>query len=235
MRRHDVDGLKRTVTGKRATAMDDENEKETDMQIGFPTDVKHVAHIGWDGPSVNSPSWMNEFKAAPGFQSQPLGDPGEIKDESEIQWVSEDSTRRRNQNGPGKEVQEVPKSSRRNASTGSSTENTNGEKTEKTKSRRSSKSHKEGSRQPKESSQVGEPSTKLPDLPKKSRRKKSKDSGDGGSSRSSRSRRANASKSSDTVPEESGSVSKGNEQELAQAPGLNSSEGVEEKGFIEIY
>ncbi|KAA3474920.1 CRIB domain-containing protein RIC7-like [Gossypium australe] len=42
-----------------------ENEKEPEMQIGLPTDVKHVAHIGWDGPSsVNSaPSWMNEFKS----------------------------------------------------------------------------------------------------------------------------------------------------------------------------
>lgn len=29
------------------------------MQIGHPTDVKHVAHIGWDsGPSVNPPSWV---------------------------------------------------------------------------------------------------------------------------------------------------------------------------------
>ena len=28
------------------------------MQIGFPTDVKHVAHIGWDGPTANSPSWV---------------------------------------------------------------------------------------------------------------------------------------------------------------------------------
>ncbi len=28
------------------------------MQIGFPTDVKHVAHIGWDGPSTNTPSWV---------------------------------------------------------------------------------------------------------------------------------------------------------------------------------
>ena len=28
------------------------------MQIGYPTDVKHVAHIGWDGPSVGSPSWV---------------------------------------------------------------------------------------------------------------------------------------------------------------------------------
>ena len=30
------------------------------MEIGYPTDVKHVAHIGWDGgPSVNTPSWVN--------------------------------------------------------------------------------------------------------------------------------------------------------------------------------
>lgn len=39
-----------------------DNEKEPEMKIGHPTDVKHVAHIGWDGPSVNSansPSWVN--------------------------------------------------------------------------------------------------------------------------------------------------------------------------------
>ena len=35
-----------------------DNEKEQEIQIGYPTDVKHVAHIGWDGPSVNSPSWV---------------------------------------------------------------------------------------------------------------------------------------------------------------------------------
>lgn len=38
-----------------------EEEKEAEMQIGNPTDVKHVAHIGWDGPSAsidNSPSWV---------------------------------------------------------------------------------------------------------------------------------------------------------------------------------
>ncbi|MQL74691.1 hypothetical protein Taro_007055 [Colocasia esculenta] len=39
--------------------------KEHEMQIGYPTDVKHVAHIGWDGPSVSNPSWMNEFRSAP--------------------------------------------------------------------------------------------------------------------------------------------------------------------------
>lgn len=28
------------------------------MQIGNPTDVKHVAHIGWDNASVTAPSWV---------------------------------------------------------------------------------------------------------------------------------------------------------------------------------
>lgn len=37
------------------------DQKNNDMQIGFPTDVKHVAHIGWDGPSVTSPSWVIIF------------------------------------------------------------------------------------------------------------------------------------------------------------------------------
>ncbi|MBA0796839.1 hypothetical protein Gohar_007572 [Gossypium harknessii] len=49
------------------------------MQIGLPTDVKHVAHIGADGPSVNSnaPSWMNEFKsAAPGAPNLANGGEG---------------------------------------------------------------------------------------------------------------------------------------------------------------
>lgn len=32
--------------------------KEREMEIGYPTDVKHVAHIGWDGPSGTGPSWV---------------------------------------------------------------------------------------------------------------------------------------------------------------------------------
>ncbi|XP_072146426.1 uncharacterized protein [Setaria viridis] len=32
--------------------------KEPEMQIGNPTDVKHVAHIGWDNASVTAPSWV---------------------------------------------------------------------------------------------------------------------------------------------------------------------------------
>lgn len=38
-----------------------DNEKEEEMQIGYPTDVKHVAHIGADGPSANTPSWVGFF------------------------------------------------------------------------------------------------------------------------------------------------------------------------------
>nr|XP_017221671.1 PREDICTED: CRIB domain-containing protein RIC6-like [Daucus carota subsp. sativus] len=41
------------------------SEKEEEMQIGLPTDVKHVAHIGNDGSSSsNTPSWMNDFHSA---------------------------------------------------------------------------------------------------------------------------------------------------------------------------
>lgn len=32
-----------------------------EMQIGYPTDVKHVAHIGWDGPSGAGKSWMGDL------------------------------------------------------------------------------------------------------------------------------------------------------------------------------
>ncbi|XP_012069869.1 CRIB domain-containing protein RIC1 [Jatropha curcas] len=39
-------------------------EKELEFQIGSPTDVKHVAHIGWEDPSASKPSWMNEFKSS---------------------------------------------------------------------------------------------------------------------------------------------------------------------------
>ncbi|MCL7027250.1 hypothetical protein MKW94_030922, partial [Papaver nudicaule] len=46
--------------------------KEHEMQIGNPTDVKHVAHIGWDGQSSNAPSWMNEFKTTSDFSSTSL-------------------------------------------------------------------------------------------------------------------------------------------------------------------
>ncbi|KAH9325790.1 hypothetical protein KI387_005968, partial [Taxus chinensis] len=71
--------------------------KEYEMQIGYPTDVKHVAHIGWDGPSVNGPSLMDELRPAPDFSSAPLSDFGQPRDPSWIhdaasaaKWTTED-------------------------------------------------------------------------------------------------------------------------------------------------
>ncbi|KAJ8765218.1 hypothetical protein K2173_011478 [Erythroxylum novogranatense] len=46
------------------------DEKEPELQIGLPTDVKHVAHIGMDGPDASKPSWMNEFQSE--MSSAPL-------------------------------------------------------------------------------------------------------------------------------------------------------------------
>nr|DAD25405.1 TPA_asm: hypothetical protein HUJ06_026869 [Nelumbo nucifera] len=39
----------------------DEEVEEMEMEIGFPTDVKHVTHIGWDGSTTTNPikGWDN--------------------------------------------------------------------------------------------------------------------------------------------------------------------------------
>ncbi|KAK6123991.1 hypothetical protein DH2020_042274 [Rehmannia glutinosa] len=50
--------------------------EEREMEIGYPTDVKHVAHIGWDGPSGSAPTWMNEFKTGPDFAATSIGNSG---------------------------------------------------------------------------------------------------------------------------------------------------------------
>ncbi|KAI9123727.1 hypothetical protein K1719_005027 [Acacia pycnantha] len=49
--------------------------KEREMEIGYPTDVKHVAHIGQDSPSVTGPSWMNEFRTSSNFATPSFGNP----------------------------------------------------------------------------------------------------------------------------------------------------------------
>lgn len=41
---------------------EEEVEEEKEMEIGYPTDVKHVAHIGWDGSTTTTTSlksWNN--------------------------------------------------------------------------------------------------------------------------------------------------------------------------------
>lgn len=68
--------------------------KDREMEIGYPTDVKHVAHIGWDGPTGNGPSWMNEFRAAPEFSDSlhSIGEPGDSNPVAHHHpWPSRDS------------------------------------------------------------------------------------------------------------------------------------------------
>ncbi|OIT02936.1 PREDICTED: CRIB domain-containing protein RIC6-like [Nicotiana attenuata] len=184
-----------------------DEEKEKEMQIGFPTDVKHVAHIGWDGPSTDNPSWMKEFNGPGQFQSAPLVPPGDHKENPEIKWVSEDSNRRsRNANSAsaGDQSEQPPKSSRRH----SSKENggTDCPKRESSKSRRhrrkdSTDGSKHGRQVNLDSAAGSEsPARDIPDIPKKSRRKKSKESVPGGSAAGSRSSKSKGTSSSSTAP-----------------------------------
>ncbi|KAL7213472.1 hypothetical protein ACSBR2_016075 [Camellia fascicularis] len=67
--------------------------KEREIEIGYPTDVKHVAHIGWDGPSSGSaPSWMNEFKTSSDFAATSISNIAETKGSTSgiSTWSSQD-------------------------------------------------------------------------------------------------------------------------------------------------
>ncbi|CAO2823670.1 unnamed protein product [Amaranthus hypochondriacus] len=63
--------------------------KEREMEIGHPTDVKHVAHIGWDGPNGTTPSWMTELGANSDLTVRSMGSVGGSKDQT---WTSQDAT-----------------------------------------------------------------------------------------------------------------------------------------------
>lgn len=190
--------VKGILKGLRYISQIFDNGKEQEIQIGYPTDVKHVAHIGWDGPSVNSPSWMNEFKTSPGFASAPLTLTGDVQNREQnngVKWVSEDSTSSRRSSKQGRDLPELPKASRR-PSTGSITDSPTKEKSDRPRqSRRSSRpkdpsSPSDGSRPIRQlisndslQGDEGSPARVPPDIPKRSRRKKSKDSSGGGSSK----------------------------------------------------
>ncbi|XP_043690884.1 CRIB domain-containing protein RIC4-like [Telopea speciosissima] len=45
--------------------------EEMDMEIGFPTDVKHVTHIGWDGSVTTNPLKVWDTLKAPEMISLP--------------------------------------------------------------------------------------------------------------------------------------------------------------------
>ncbi|CAN1165841.1 CRIB domain-containing protein RIC10 [Linum perenne] len=49
--------------------------KDRELEIGCPTDVKHVAHIGWDGTTGNSPSWLSLAKPCGGCANNTTGIP----------------------------------------------------------------------------------------------------------------------------------------------------------------
>ncbi|KAL8162790.1 hypothetical protein V2J09_014279 [Rumex salicifolius] len=85
-----------------------EQEREPEMQIGGPTDVKHVAHIGWDGPTASAPSWMDTFK----------GEGGDGAKRDGAGAGSTDSPKRRGPNADGSEPQ-AAKPSRKKKQKGS--------------------------------------------------------------------------------------------------------------------
>ncbi|KAL0884432.1 hypothetical protein Bca101_008413 [Brassica carinata] len=160
--------MKSFLKGLRYISQIFENEKEPEMQIGTPTDVKHVAHIGWDGGSVNqnSPSWMNDFKASGGYASTPLGK--YIKEDGSC--ISEYSTRSR-------DIPRHPRTSRDNSN--------NVDSPIKGRSRRKTLNSSTGN--PKTSRRSKETCDNPEDGSRKSRRRKTKNCvTSDGSSRSSR-------------------------------------------------
>ncbi|XVE77949.1 hypothetical protein DITRI_Ditri13aG0105200 [Diplodiscus trichospermus] len=200
------------------------------MQIGMPTDVKHVAHIGWDGPSENSaPTWMNEFKSAPGI-SAPLANGGEVQEEDPVKWVSQDGISRKSSRAQSSSSRDMPKSSRRSSSTngnGTAGESSIKEKPDKPRQSRkpskssSSKDATSDRQKPgksKDANQVTDSTSDKPDAPKKSsRRKKSKDTSAGGSSRRGRTQDLD-------TGSEPGSVSRPRHERRSNATGFEGGE-----------
>ncbi|PWA70747.1 PAK-box/P21-Rho-binding family protein [Artemisia annua] len=54
-------------------------------------DVKHVSHVGYNGPAIESPSWMKGFDGRAESRSGPLDKTGTMVETPEVKWVSEDS------------------------------------------------------------------------------------------------------------------------------------------------
>ncbi|KAG1331498.1 CRIB domain-containing protein RIC4-like [Cocos nucifera] len=69
--RHNISaGLQRLVKSlSQLFAVYKEEDEEMEMEIGFPTDVQHVGHIGWDG--CDRVSTMKSWDGAPDFPSLP--------------------------------------------------------------------------------------------------------------------------------------------------------------------
>lgn len=90
------------------------------MVIGNPTDVKHVAHIGADGPAVANPSWMSDYHSAPlsssfGHDAKETGSPKSASQEIPLGGGSCSLSSPKN----CKSGSPRPRRSRRNTSSGS--------------------------------------------------------------------------------------------------------------------
>ncbi|VFQ59722.1 unnamed protein product [Cuscuta campestris] len=181
--------VKGLIKGLRYISQIFDEEKEAEIQIGFPTDVKHVAHIGWDGPSAaDNPAWMQGFNGA--LKSAPLGSPppADSKDNPEIKWVSEDTRGRGGRSG-SREAADGQKSSGRHPSSGENDGGASGSpKSSKPRQSRRHKSAADGTK----SAATAASDSSVPDVAKKSRRKKSKDFTADSCSRSSRTSRSAA-------------------------------------------
>ncbi|GMI69861.1 hypothetical protein HRI_000655400 [Hibiscus trionum] len=146
-----------------------EVEKEAEMQIGNPTDVKHVAHIGMADPSASKPSWMagynsgiSSFTPSDGNQLQlMLSPPG---DQDSLPPISN----------------EKQKKSRSKQSVGSSPSAGQQKASEKISMRQRTPAESPNrdstsdERQERHSSRGTELSSQVPNIPKKYRHKKSK-------------------------------------------------------------
>ncbi|XP_024968428.1 CRIB domain-containing protein RIC6-like [Cynara cardunculus var. scolymus] len=155
----------------------DEEKEEQEIQIGMPTDVKHVAHIGGDGPAVESPSWMKEFDSGHN-QSGPLD--GSSLDSPDTRKGTRNHRASRSEE-LNRELPDMPKPSKhRHRSMDDSLDPDSQMKDSSTKPKRTRRH-----RLRRRSQEKGDesPDTNLPDIPKKkTRRKKSNE--DGGSTRS---------------------------------------------------
>ncbi|XP_071687696.1 uncharacterized protein [Rutidosis leptorrhynchoides] len=181
MNTHKVKGLFNSLRCISQVFADDQQKKQ-EIQIGAPTDVKHVAHIGCDGTSEESPSWMKGF----GTSSQRQATSSNVSEAPSDgpEWVSEDS----GQKVSRRKRQEKQKSRHRRHR---SVENAP-DPDSQTKSRQPRRNHTRGD----EGRHSQDES--LPEVPKKTREKKSKDRLGRDSSRLSKS---NADKVSSQAPD----------------------------------
>ncbi|RCV10538.1 hypothetical protein SETIT_2G119500v2 [Setaria italica] len=179
--------------------------KEPEMQIGFPTDVKHVAHIGWDGPGATNnnnnaggaPSWMKDYHSAPldssSFRSESGGTAAanpwasqEIVMDGGIGETSFRDTKSEAGDVGGGDSPPSPgtRRSRRHRSRGSATSSmdvTGAEGADEKKKDKGKKGPRKNRKKDKDKPEDGGAATcqDLPAVPKKSNRRKSKGSSEG--------------------------------------------------------